>query len=241
VAAAFLNWLSLPPHLAWIDFGCGTGALTQAILAHAEPRVVLGCDRSQPYLSHAKTTIIDPRCDFQLTDLPVLPTIAGGVDVVVAGLVLNFLPDPAAALLAFRQVLTPGGTIAAYVWDYAGGMQLLRTFWDAATALDPAASALDEGARFPLCQPAALQQLFRDAGLSSVAVTELTVPTPLASFEDYWQPFLGGQGPGGQYVASLAPQVRERLAERLRATLTTRADGTIPLTTRAWAVRGVAT
>ena len=241
VAADFLRWLDLSPQLAWLDVGCGTGALTGAILAHASPRLVVGCDRSSEYLGHAKATITDPRADFQVAELAALPTTPNGFDVVVSGLVLNFLPDPSAALARFRSALRPGGTIAAYVWDYASGMQLLRTFWDAAAALDPSASALDEGHLFPLCHPAPLRRLFAESGLTSVEVTDLTVPTPLAGFEDYWRPFLGGQGPGGQYVAQLAPSDRDRLATRLRATLATDTDGTLALTARARAVRGVAT
>jgi len=241
VAAAFLRWLDLPAGGTWLDFGCGTGALSAAVLAHASPRLFLGCDRSPQYVGLAQATITDPRSHFHVAELPDLPTTPGGFDAVVSGLVLNFLPDPPDALRRFQRLLRPTGTVAAYVWDYAAGMQLLRTFWDAVTALDPSALALDEARLFPLCQPDPLVDLFQRAGLRSVKVTGLTVPTHVRSFEDYWTPFLGAQGPGGQYVAGLDKVSRARLEAHLRASLPFQADGSLDLTARAWAVQGVAT
>ena len=162
------------------------------------------------------------------------------VDVVVSGLVLNFVPDPPAALAEMARVAGPDGTIAAYVWDYAGKMELMRLFWDAAVELDPAAAALDEGRRFPLCRPEALGRLFAAAGLGGVATEAIDIATPFADFDDYWQPFLGGQGPAPAYALALDEAARERLRERLRARLPIAADGSIALTARAWAVRGTA-
>jgi hypothetical protein len=159
-------------------------------------------------------------------------------DVVVSGLLLNFLPAPTAAVVGMARAARPGGTVAAYVWDYAGGMELLRTFWDAAVELDPSAGALDEGRRFPLCDPARLERLWRDAALTDVESTGLDVATPFQDFDDYWRPFLGGQGPAPSYVASLDDDRREALRERLRARLPAGADGRIALRARAWAVRG---
>lgn len=240
VATAFIRWLSLPAHQRWLDFGCGTGALSQAILAEAHPHLLIGYDRSPQYVAHATSTIRDPRCRFVVGELPALPQAPGEFDVVVSGLVLNFLPTPPLALHAFKDRLRPGGTVAAYVWDYAQGMQLLRAFWDAVIALDPSARAHDEGVLFPLCAPEPLRQLFTEAGLTAVAVTELTVTTAFESFDDYWTPFLGAQGPGGHYVSELAPRRRDQLADHLRRTLPFQADGTLHLTARAWAVRGIA-
>jgi hypothetical protein len=136
------------------------------------------------------------------------------------------------------RVTGRGGTIAAYVWDYAEGMQLIRFFWDAAVALDPAAARMDEGPRFPLCRPDALVQLFAAAGLQRVEVTAIDIPTPFASFDDYWRPFLGGQGPAPAYAMALDEAARARLRDRLRERLPAQADGSIRLTARAWAARG---
>jgi hypothetical protein len=129
--------------------------------------------------------------------------------------------------------------VAAYVWDYAGKMQLMRHFWNAATALDPAASELDEGHRFPLCQPNPLKELFQQAGLKEVEVCPIDIATDFQDFDDYWVPFLGGQGPAPGYAMSLSEAQRVALRERIRAGLPFALDGSIPLVARAWAVRGI--
>jgi len=166
-----------------------------------------------------------------------LPLEDGAVDVVVSGLVLNFVPDPRRALIEMRRVARDGGSIAAYVWDYAGKMQLMRHFWDAAVELDASAAKLDEGKRFPLCRPDALLQAFASAGLDQAEVTPIDIPTRFESFDDYWQPFLGGQGPAPAYAMALDESQRARLRDRLRDRLPRNADGSIPLVARAWAVK----
>jgi SAM-dependent methyltransferase len=160
------------------------------------------------------------------------------VDGAVSGLVLNFVPDAVQALAEMVRVTRPGGTIGAYVWDYAGDMQLIRQFWDAAGALDPLARELDEGVRFPLCRPEPLQALFISAGLANVQVRAVDVPTRFRDFDDCWTPFLGGQAPAPGYTMSLEEDRRASLREYLRARLPYDADGSIPLIARAWAVRG---
>jgi SAM-dependent methyltransferase len=118
---------------------------------------------------------------------------AGPYDVVVSGLVLNFIPDVSAGLAEMVRVTKPGGTVAAYVWDYAGKMELMRYFWDAAVALKPEDRERDEGRRFSLCQPEPLSNVFTEAGLHDIEVRSIDVPTPFRDFDDYWSPFLGGQ------------------------------------------------
>jgi SAM-dependent methyltransferase len=167
-----------------------------------------------------------------------LPFAAAEFDRVVAGLVLNFLPDPVRAVAEMARVVRPGGVVAVYVWDYVEGMELMRRFWDAAAALDPQAAELDEGRRFPLCRPEALHRLFAQAGLAGIGTRAIEVPTRFREFDDYWTPFLGGQGPAPAYCVALADEVRTALRERLRASLPIRGDGSIQLTARAWAVRG---
>lgn len=240
VASRFVRWLAIPLRSSWLDFGCGTGALSQAILAHAAPRLVIGCDRSAGYVAFAKEHTSHAHAQFVVAQLPELPGIDGGFDAVVAGLVLNFLPAPVDGVTAMMSRARPAGTVAAYVWDYAEGMQLMRVFWDAAVSLDAAARTLDEGNRFPLCQPESLAQLFESARLREVAIQSIDVPTVFRNFDDYWTPFLGGQGPAPGYAMSLTPQRRAQLRDAIRQRLPSAADGTISLTARAWAVRGIA-
>jgi SAM-dependent methyltransferase len=166
-----------------------------------------------------------------------IPLDDSSVDMVVSGLVLNFVPDPNATLIEMSRVTDNRGIIAAYVWDYAGKMEFMRIFWDAVTELNPDAARLDEGLRFPICSPEVLMDTFTQAGLDGAEVTAIDTPTPFASFEDYWQPFLGGQGPGPAYVMALDAVSRERLRERLRQRLPVEGVGSIALIARAWAIR----
>lgn len=240
VAAAFVRWLRPPPDTAWLDFGCGTGALTREILAAAQPRHVVGCDRSSAYVAFAGAQAADQRATFVSADLSSLPQIDGGFDAVVSGLVLNFLPAPLEGLAAMSARARAGGVLAAYVWDYAEGMQMMRFFWDAACALDPAARELDEGVRFPLCRPAPLHEVFERASLRNVQVQPLEIATAFRNFDDYWTPFLGGQGPAPGYAMGLSPERRGRLRDLIRSRIPVKGDGTISLTARAWAAKGIA-
>jgi SAM-dependent methyltransferase len=240
VARDFLEWLDLPPDLEWLDVGCGTGALAATIAERCAPAVVLGIDSSDGFLALARARLDDPRARFEVGDAGALPLPDAAVDVAVSGLVLNFVAEPVAMIREMRRVVRPGGTVAVYVWDYAGGMQLMRHFWDAAAALDPAARALDEGVRFPICRPGPLADLLAAAGLGAVTTTAIDVPTVFADFDDCWSPFLGGQGPAPGYCVRLPEAKRAALRERLRAVLPIEADGRIALSARAFAVRGEA-
>jgi SAM-dependent methyltransferase len=237
VAERFLAWLAIPRGARWLDVGCGTGALSAGILA-AEPEAVTGVDPSEGFLDLARARVQDARVRFELGDAQALPLADGAVDAAVSGLVLNFVPDQPRAIREMMRVVRPGGTVALYVWDYAGGMQLMRHFWDAAGEVDPKARELDEGSRFPICQPGALADLFRAAGFGAVATDAIDVPTVFLDFDDYWTPFLGGQGPAPGYCMSLSERQRGRLREALAARLPIAPDGTILLIARAWAVRG---
>jgi SAM-dependent methyltransferase len=238
VARDFIDWLGLPERKHWIDVGCGTGALTREILKRAAPAGVVGVDPSEGFLGYARAHTDDVRATFRQDDAPALSFADNEFDVVVSGLVLNFVPRPEQALAEMRRVLRPGGTAAVYVWDYASEMQLMRHFWDAATALDPKAATLDEGRRFPLCKPEPLNARFEAAGFAHAECRALDVPTVFENFDDYWSPFLGGQGPAPTYTCALSQAHREALRERLRATLPTERDGSIHLIARAFAVRG---
>jgi SAM-dependent methyltransferase len=239
VAAEFVRWLSVPPGARWLDVGCGTGALTTAVLASADPAAVDGVDPSDGFIEHARTAIDDPRASFRTGDAQSLPVPDREVDAVVSALALNFVPDPVRAVAEFARVTRTGGVVAAYVWDYAEGMAMIRHFWDAATAIDPAAADLDEARRFPLCHPEPLRSLWTDGGLTRVAVEAVDIPTVFGSFDDYWRPFLGGQGPAPRYAMSLPDDQRRALRDLLRERLPSTMDGSVELTARAWAVRGI--
>jgi SAM-dependent methyltransferase len=238
VAKEFLSWLAVPPGKRWLDVGCGTGALSGMILAMASPAQVDAVDRSEGYVAYAREQATDPRVRFEVADAQALPSPSDSYDAVVSGLMLNFVPDPARAVAEMARVSRSGGVVATYVWDYAGRMELMRQFWDAAGALDPAARDLDEGRRFPLCRPEPLAALFAGAALADVEPRAIEVPTVFRDFDDYWTPFLGGQGPAPGYAMSLDEPRRAALRERLRAALPTGPDGSIRLVARAWGVRG---
>jgi SAM-dependent methyltransferase len=238
VAHEFIDWLAVPPGLVWLDVGCGTGMLSEAILDRAAPARLTAVDPSEAFVEAAAERLAGRPAEARVGDAMALPLEDGAVDVTVSGLVLNFVPEPAAGLSEIGRVTRSGGMVGAYVWDYAQGMQMLRRFWDAATAVDPRASDLDEGRRTSITQPGPLGDLFAGAGLTDVEVRDIVVPTRFQSFDDLWSPFLAGHAPAPAFVVSLEPEQREELRERLRASVQELDDGAIELTARAWAARG---
>ncbi len=238
VGEKFLSWLNAPADLRWIDLGCGTGALASQILQDCRPASVVGIEPSDGFLSLAREQVTDRRAEFLQGSGDLLPVQDASVDVAVSGLVLNFIPDQSKAVAELIRTVKPGGTIAAYVWDYAGHVQFMRYFWDAAIELDPSAREKDEGVRFPICRPVPLADLFKTSGLHDVVTEPIDIPTPFEDFNDYWTPFLSGIAPAPGYCASLDDADRDRLRDRLAKTLPTDRDGMILLAARAWAVRG---
>ncbi|KAA3661101.1 MAG: class I SAM-dependent methyltransferase [Chloroflexi bacterium] len=239
VAVEFLRWLNMSANGRWLDVGCGTGALCETIVNMAAPQRVTGIDFSEGFIRHARQLHPEKAYDFQVGSASDLPVEDDLFDVVVSGLALNFFPEPQTAVSELRRAVKPGGTVAVYLWDYANDMQMLRTFWDAAIALDPDATNYDEGVRFPLCQPEPLRKLFIEAGLQSVVVEPVDTTAVFRSFDDYWQPFLGKNGPAPGYVASRIPVQQIALANHLRQTLPIQPNGSVHLKMRAWAVRSI--
>lgn len=237
IADQFLAWLGMPSSLHWLDVGCGTGALTAAIVEKCRPNRVFGIEPSEGFLAKARERLHDT-ATLHVAHALDIPIEDSSIDVVVSGLVLNFIPSPSEGLSQMRRKAKVGGTIAAYVWDYAKGMELMRHFWDAAVKLNPEAHALDEGVRFPLCQQSALEDAFQHAGLTEVKSTPIEITTHFRDFDDYWTPFLGGQGPAPSYVSSLDEGSRGKLRDHIRERLPVQPNGSITLVARAWAVRG---
>lgn len=238
VAREFFDWLAVPAGSHWLDIGCGTGALTETILQQAAPTAVTGIDPSEGVVAYAREHVQDRRASFRVGDAMALPFEDEMFSAVVSGLVLNFIPRQDVALAEMVRVARRGGIVAAYVWDYAGQMQMLRVFWDAAVELDQTIAEKDQGRRFPICKPEPLTKLFESAGLTGVDVRAIDVTTHFRDFDDYWSPFLGGQGPAPAYVTSLTEERRSALRELIRSKLPVAPDGSISLIARAWAVRG---
>lgn len=238
VATQFVRWLRVPPGAAWSDVGCGTGALTETVLRDSSPRSVHAVDKSPGFVASASVLITDPRARFEIADAIALPMADASCDAAVSGLVLNFVGQPAAMVAEMARVTQRGGQVAAYVWDYAGGMQMMQRFWDAALATSGADDVPDEASRFPVCAPEPLLSLWRDAGLVDVEVRAVEIPTRFSDFDDYWQPFLGGQGPAPTWLAGRTPLQQETIRDRLQRELPHRPDGSIHLTATAWAVKG---
>lgn len=238
MAPVFLDWLKPSPDLNWLDLGCGTGALSETILAHGRPARLICTDPSQDFLQQTQERLAG-KADFAVGNAGAIPVDSNTVDVLVSGLALNFFPDLPAALAEMKRVVKPGGTIAAYVWDYAGRMDFLRIFWDIACELHPEACHLDEGIRFPICHADRLEGAFREAGLTEISTAHLDVNTVFENFEDYWNPFLSKQGPAPGFVATLSDHQKEALREALYTKLHSRKDARISLLARAIAVKGI--
>ena len=238
VAPVFTTWVDPAPGSRWIDIGCGTGVLTANILAACEPAEVLGIDSSDVFLRSAIADVPDPRASFRQGDAQAIPEPDDSFDIAVSALTLNFLPDKDAAIREMARVVRPGGKVALYVWDYAGHMQVMRIFFDVATALDPKAAEYDDGVKAPICRPKPLMELLTRSGLHDVEVRGIDIPAAFESFEDYWAPFLGGTGSAPKYCASLDDAARDRLAQEVQRQLPTGPDGEILLAIRAWAAKG---
>ncbi|MCA1840942.1 MAG: class I SAM-dependent methyltransferase [Actinobacteria bacterium] len=240
VAIEFLEWLEPGAALAWADIGCGTGQLAESIIAYHDPGSVRSIDRAPAFVAHARRKVDDPRMRFAIADATALPWRAESFDFAVSGLVLNFVPEHEAMAREMVRVTKRGGIIGLYVWDYAGGMQMLRHFWEAAISVNPDDKRLDQAERFPICRPTPLAALFEHVGLNSVAVRSIDIPMEFRNFDDFWAPFLGRVGAAPTYLASLDQPTQDQIRDTLRDRVSP-SGGPVALTGRAWAVKGVRT
>lgn len=238
IAPRFLEWLSVTPGADWIDVGCGTGALGAAILSCCAPRKVCGIDPTAAFVEAARSQVTDQRWEVRHGSAEAIPYEDNEFATAVSGLVLNIVGDKNRAVAEMKRVVRPGGLVALYVWDYAGHMQIMRYFFDAATELDAGAREFDEGVKAPICRPGPLADLFQEAGLISIEVQNLDIPAAFENFDDYWMPFLDGTGTAPKYCASLSTDAQKRVQEKLRERLPAGPDGEILLAIRAWGVRG---
>jgi len=239
IAAKYLDWLDAPPDADWLEIGCGTGALTSAILAKAAPRSIVATDASADFVAYARSQISDPRATFETAKAQKLGLNSASRDVVTSALVLNFLPDKTAALKEMRRVLRPGGVLSFYVWDYpGGGIGFIDAFWKAAAKVDPKAAELNEGARFPFCTEAGLEEICKQAGLSGIAISLIEIETEFEDFDAFWMPFTLGAGPAPGYCMSLPADRRAALMDQLKHEIGE--AGPVRMPARAWAVRATA-
>ena len=240
LAPPFLEFAELPSEGPLLDVGTGTGSLAFAMAERWPVREIIGVDIAEPYIAYAQSQAARPSPAFETGDVSALryqdDTFAGAT----AQLVLNFVPDAKAAVSEMKRVTRPGGSVAAAVWDFRGGLVFQRLLWDTAAGIDPQAGvARDRLFSGTLALPDALPQLFSAAGLADVQRGSITIRMNFANFDDYWQPLLGGQGPFGSYVATLSVDMRGKIEEAVRRAYCSGApDGERSLTATAWAVRG---
>jgi len=223
-----------------LDVGSGTGALAFSI-AKLKPHCrVLGIDPSSEYVGYANNKNPFPdRARFQVGDAQRLLFEDSTFENSLSLLVFNFIPDRKKALHELMRVTKPGGCVSAAVWDYGAGMRMLRVFWDAAATFDPTAERLDE-LHMPLCRAGELGSFWKKGGLQQVTECPLDITMRFASFADYWDPFLLGQGPAGFLVRDLSRTGQQRLREELKRRLALGSEEEpFALSARAWAVRGV--
>ncbi len=239
LAPSFIEFADVPDGGRVLDVGSGTGALAFAIAIHKPRSQVTGIDPSKEYVDYARSrNRFGPRMSFEVGDAQQLPFDNASFQAALSLLVFNFIPDPAKALREVARVTRPGGRVAAAVWDYGSGMRMLRLFWDAAGHIDPKAETSDER-HMPLCRRGELLDLWRKQGLENVEERALDIQMRFASFADYWDPFLLGQGPAGSLTRRLDRarllQLREELKQGLHLSAE---DVPFDLPARAWAVRG---
>lgn len=232
LAPVLIEFAGIEPGARVLDVGCGPGALTRALADLLGADHVAAVDPSQSLLDVCAERV--PGADVRLGPAETLPWAADSFDAALSQLVVNFMSDADAGAAEMRRVVRPGGTVASCTWDYRDGMTMLRTFFDAANALDP--DAPDEGRTMRFQGADDLRGLWEAAGLEAVETGPLTVEAAYADFDDFWEPFTLGVGPGGQYCSSLSDDARRNLREECRRRLGDPA-GPFTLTARAWAVR----
>ncbi|MEP6608606.1 MAG: class I SAM-dependent methyltransferase [Burkholderiaceae bacterium] len=242
LATSFLEFVGTADGERVLDVGCGTGRLAFALSEKCRVDQLVGIDFSPAYIDHAKRHNRDPRIVFQVGDACALDFPDHSFDRVLALLVLHFVPRADRAIAEMRRVACRGAVVGATVWDARGGFVAGRLFLDTAAALDPRANerrALNYTR--PMTRPGELANAWRAAGFSDVVETTLSIRMEFASFDDYWAPYTGKDGPNAEYVATLSDVERTKLREAVRnAYVDGEADGPRSYAALAWAVKGIA-
>ena len=241
LAEPLLDFAGFPAAGRLLDVGCGTGSLSCAMAARWPGHNVVGIDIARPYIAFARSQADLANLHFEVADVVRLPYADASFGGAAAQLVLNFVPDPVAALHEIQRVTIRGGSVIAAVWDFRGGLVYQRIFWDTAAGIDPGAAVARDKLFFgPLALPEGLPRLFESVGLARVERRSITIRMDYVNFDDYWQPMCGGQGPVGTYLAGISPEVRARVERAVAIAYRSGApDGPRSLTATAWAVRGL--
>jgi ubiquinone/menaquinone biosynthesis C-methylase UbiE len=235
LAATFLAAAEVRGGQRALDVGCGNGALTQPLAELVGSENVVGVDPDQAAVAACRKRL--PQVDARVASAEGLPFCDGEFDVVLAQLVMSLLSDADAGVSEMRRVARPGGVVATCVWDFGAGMTLLRTFWDAATALDAAAASYDQARTRPFASRGELGALWGRAGLREIATGELHAGAGYSSFEDLWEPLVAPDGSPGVYHAGLEITQRDALRQEMWRRLGS-PTGPFRMSARAWYVRG---
>ena len=230
----FLDWLTPPPGLRWIDIGCGSGAFTELLVERCAPAEVQGIDPSEAQLSFARARPAARIAEFYRGDALALPFDEDNFDAAVMALVIFFVPDPTKGVAEMAQVVRPGGTIAAYVWDMMGGGHPLELMHAEMHAMG---FTPQRPPRSDVSGVAALRRLWMSAGLDAIEVREFAVQRTFADFEDFWTTSMMA-ATVSQTIAAMAPGEAKLLKMRMRARLPEDAAGRITHGARANAIRG---
>jgi SAM-dependent methyltransferase len=234
VGTEFLAWVAPPKAARWLDVGCGTGVFTQLIRDGCAPASIVAVDPSAEQIDHARRQPIAQHADFRVADAMELPFADGSFDVVASALVINFIPDRPRALRQARRVTRPGGLVAKYVWDFAGGRATGVPMQRGLKAIGV------DSPRVPGTEDStveALESLFKTAGFRDIATKPIDVSMTFRDFDDYWQSQTPSHHPSTKIIAGLPEQDRQRLRETVSASLPAAADGTITYSARANAIK----
>ncbi len=242
LAVPFLDFAGIQDGDRVLEVGCGTGSLSQTIVERSRPSEVRAIDLAPAYVDYARSRNRDPRVVFEVGDACAIEFADHTFDRVFSMLVLHFVPRAAEAISEMRRVAKPGGVVAAAVWDVRGGLVANRMFLDTAAALDPEANKRRAwNYTRPMTRPGELGRTWREGGLRDVEESTLGIRMEFTSFEDYWAPYEGRDGPAAEYMASLGEAERARLKDAVRATyLDGDPDGPRSYAALAWAVKGIA-
>lgn len=240
LAPKFLDQIKFEDSKNILDAGCGTGALTSEILRRTKAANIVGIDISEAYVEYAARETSSPRVSFEAADLNALPMPDETFDQVVSQLVLDFVPDTNLAISEISRVLKPGGRLAVAVWDARGGLVFNRFFLDTAAMLDSDANELrKKNFTRPLRRPGNLQAALKSGGFADIWAGEIHIRTEFASFEDYWSPFDGRDGPIPSYLSKRTTTLKEQIKDAVRdAYLDGEADGPRSYVATAWVATG---